>query len=144
MNKIIFPLRKASTLILLTVALTGGSLVTRAANGGNDHGHTLTGNARTAEVKYIGGREDELVFKVVYNNITGSRFNLKVLDADGNQLFQHAYSDTNFDKTFKVDGVDSYGKLTFIIRNFQDNSTQTFEVSSNTHLVEDVEVKEVK
>src|SRR5882724_6651173 len=101
-------------IILLTIALTGGSLVSHASGG---HDPIVAGNARTAEVKYIGGREDEMVFKVVYNNIAGSRFNLKVFDADGNPLFQHSYSDTNFDKTFKVAGMDASGKLTFVIRN---------------------------
>jgi hypothetical protein len=43
-----------------------------------------------------------------------------------------------------VANADNYGKLTFVIRNFGDNSTQSFVVSSNTRLVEDVEVKEVK
>ena len=147
MKLIISQFRKVSTLALLTVALTGGSLVTRASGGHdpiNDHGPVASGNAHAAEVKYIGGREDEMVFKVVYNNIAGSRFNLKVYDADGNPLFQHSYSDTNFDKTFKVAGIDGSGKLTFVIRNFQDNSTQTFEISSNTRVVEDIEVKEVR
>jgi hypothetical protein len=141
MKLIISQFRKVSTLALLTVALTGGSLVTRASGG---HNPIVAGNAHAAEVKYIGGREDEMVFKVVYNNIAGSRFNLKVYDADGNPLFQHSYSDTNFDKTFKVAGIDGSAKLTFVIRNFQDNSTQTFEVSSNTRVVEDIEVKEVR
>jgi len=128
-------------IILLTIALTSGSLLTRASDG---HDPIIAGNARTAEVKYIGGREDEMVFKVVYNNIAGSHFNLRVFDAEGNPLFQHSYSDTNFDKTFKVAGIDGSGKLTFVIRNLQDNSTQTFEVSSNTRVVEDIEVKEIR
>ncbi|HEY4061993.1 MAG TPA: hypothetical protein VGM30_08840 [Puia sp.] len=151
MNTIISRLRKAITLAVLTIALIGGSLVTRAAGGhdrtGNDstsRDNTPAGSARTAEVTYLGGNAGEMAFKVVYNNTTGSRFSLKVLDADGNQLYQHFYSDTNFDKTFKVANADNYGKLTFVIRNFGDNSTQSFVVSSNTRLVEDVEVKEVK
>jgi hypothetical protein len=141
MKLIISHFRKVSTLVLLTVTLTGGSLVTRASGG---HDPIIAGNAQAAEVKYIGGREDEMVFKVVYKNIAGSRFNLKVFDADGNPLFQHSFSDTNFDKTFKVTGIDGTGKLTFVIRNLQDNSTQTFAISSNTRLVEDIEVKEVR
>ena len=128
-------------IILLTLALTGGTLVTRASGG---HDPIVAGNAQAAEVKYIGGREDEMVFKVVYKNIAGSRFSLRVYDADGNPLYQHSFSDTNFDKTFKVAGIDGYAKLTFVIRNLQDNSSQTFEVSSNARLVEDIEVKEVR
>lgn len=102
-----------------------------------------TGSATTAEVSYIGSQEGEPLFNVVYNNTTGSRFSLEVLDGDGAQIFQSSYNDKAFDKKFRVADASPISKLTFIIRNFRDNSVQYFEVNSNTRMVEDVEVKEV-
>ena len=134
--------QSADTLSVLSIALAGNSLITRA----NDS-HPIgdpKGSASTAEVKYIGGAEGNRIFKVVYNNDEGSRFSVRVLDADGAQLYQGFFSDKKFNKTFKITNADNSGKLTFVIRNFQDNSTQSFEVDYNTRLVEDIEVKEVK
>jgi hypothetical protein len=140
MNLIISPLRKVIAFSALTLALAGSSLVALA----NDHDPigSPKGSASTAEVKYVGGKTGEFMFNVVYDNTAGSRFGLKVLDAEGNLLYQNFYTDKKFDRKFKIN--DAEGKLTFVIKNYQDNSTQSFEVNSNTRMVEDIEVKEVK
>jgi len=140
MNFLISHIRKALTSLTLTVLLATGALITRA--NGHDPIGSPKGSASTAEVKYIGGSQGEPIINVVYSNTAGSRFSLRVLDADGNQIFQSFYSDKNFDKKFKILDVDN--KLTFVIKNYQDNSTQSFEVNSNTHLEEKIEVTEVK
>ena len=143
--------------ILFTFLLAGTSLLS-VANGGNRStgGNGLTGgndrngggttnssSASTAEVKCISGKDGEYLFNVVYNNTTGSRFSLTILDADANQLFQSQYSDKKFDKKFKLADPAEFGKLTFVIRNYGDNSVQRWEVNANSKIVEDVEVKEV-
>lgn len=142
--------------ILFTFLLAGTSLLSMANGstgghgfaGGNDrngNGGGTTGNtgASTAEVKYISGKDGEYLFNVIYNNTTGSRFSLIVLDAEGNQLFQRQYSDKKFDKKFKLADPDEFARLTFVIRNFGDNSVQRWEVNANNKVVEDIEVKEV-
>lgn len=141
MKQNIFNIRKFFTFSLFTLLLTGTSLLSMAG-GGNGGG--TTGNASAAEVKYIAGKDGENLFNVVYNNTSGSHFTLTLLDAEGNQLFQSQYSDKKFDKKFKLADPDEFGKVTFIIRNYGDNSVQRFEVNSNSRMVEDVEVKEIK
>jgi hypothetical protein len=128
--------------ILFTFLLAGTSLLSMA-NGGNGGGTTGNTYASTAEVKYISGKDGEYLFNVIYNNTTGSRFSLIVLDAEGNQLFQRQYSDKKFDKKFKLADPDEFARLTFVIRNFGDNSVQRWEVNANNKVVEDIEVKEV-
>ena len=142
MNQLILNAQKALRLSALTLSLIAGSLLTRAA--AKDPVEKHEGSASTAEVKYIGSNEGDPLFNVMYNNTTGARFSVKVLDNEGHQLFQGIYTDKKFDKKFKISDAGSYGKLTFVIRNFQDNSVQSFEINSNTRMVEDVEVKEVK
>jgi hypothetical protein len=140
--KSVLNIRKTIATSLLTAILAGASLVSLAS------GHDPIGersSASTAEVKYINGKEGEAgIFNVVYNNAKGSRFTLRVMDADGNQLYQNLYTDKKFDKRFKLADPDSFGKLIFIIRNLDDNSTQRFEVEASSRLVEDINVKEVK
>ena len=138
-----FSIRKAMATTLFTAALGSASLVSVAGGHNNPIGER--NSASTAEVKYINGKEgDAGVFNVVYNNTTGGRFTLRVMDADGNQLYENIYSDKKFDKRFQLADPDNFGKVIFIIRNLNDNSVQRFEVEASSHLVEDVNVKEVK
>ncbi|HMI60765.1 MAG TPA: hypothetical protein VK518_07655 [Puia sp.] len=140
--------------MLFTFLLAGTSLLGMANGGnrstdGNDRNGNVGGannssNASTAEVKCISGKDGEYLFNVIYNNANGSRFSVTVLDADGNQLFQNLYSDKKFDKKFKLADPDAFAKLTFVIRNYGDNSVQRWEVNANNKIVEDIEVKEVK
>lgn len=134
-----FSIRKTFTLLYLTLALTGVTLATRA-NGRDSVDRT---NASPAEVTYVGGEEGARVFNVVYSNPTGSRFTVKVLDAEGNLLYQNAFMDKKFDKKFRLDGTGFFGKVVFVIRNHGDGSVQSFEINTNTRMVEDVDVKEV-
>ena len=124
---------------LLSTALAGVVSVHAA-----DNGPEKKGSASTAEVNYIGSPDGEPMFHVVYNNSTGARFSVRVLDADGHQIYQGVFSDKKFDKKFQIATNDLSGKLVFVVRNFQDNSVQSFQVESDTRMVEDVEVKEVK
>jgi hypothetical protein len=96
-----------------------------------------------AEVKYIPTQEGRGMFNVVYNNPEGSRFVLQILDQDGNKLYQNVFADKKFSKNFQLADPDSYPKLVFVIRNLVDKSSQRWEVSTNTHLIEDVSIQEV-
>ncbi len=138
MNSIIFNIRKKIALSLFTAALSSFSLLSLANPGKEDPKDKTS----TAEVKYI-GTKGEMIFNVTYDNASGARFVLTLTDKEGNQLFQNAYSDKKFDKKFKIADPGSYGSLIFSIRNLADNSVQRFEVNATSHLVEDVNVKEV-
>jgi len=127
--------------IVLSFFLAGMSLVS-LANG--PHDPITDKNAATAEVKYVGDNDGGFFFNVLYNNATGSRFSVTILDEAGTALYSGLYSMKNFDKTFKLADTENFGKLVFVIRNLGDNSVQRFEVNTNSRLVEDVEVKEVK
>lgn len=136
---IISHLRKSISLSLLTVLFSSVSLVT-LANGNEPIGKRT---AATAEVKYIALKEGDGLFNVIYNNTTGSRFSIAVMDEYGNQLYQAFFTDRLFDRKFKLADPESTSKLTFIIRNYGDNSVQRFQVDATQKVVEDVHVTEV-
>lgn len=139
MNSMISRIRKSISLSLLTILFSSVSLVT-LANGNEPIGDR---SAATAEVKYIATKEGEGLFNVIYNNAAGSRFSISVLDEYGNQLYQGFFSDRRFDRKFKLADPESTSKLTFVIRNYSDNSVQRFEVDNTSQLVEDVQVTEL-
>lgn len=95
----------------------------------------------SAEVSYIPVSDNQGIYSVAYNNVTGSRFSLQILDENGNQLYQGVYTDKDFRQRFRLAEPDNYTKLVFVIRNLGDHSYQRFEVDASTHLVEDVDVK---
>jgi len=137
MNALFISIRKS----LLTALLGGASLMSLA----NGNGPAGGGNsANTAEVKYVTQKDGDGIFNVRYNNATGSRFSLVVLDGDGDQLYSYVYSDKNFEKNFKLADPASFRKVVFIIRNLNDGSTQRFEVEARGYEEEVVDVKELK
>ena len=138
--KLISCIRKTISLSLLTVIFGGISLVT-FANGNEPIGDR---SAATAEVKYIAAKDGDGLFNVIYNNTAGSRFSIVVLDEFGDQLYQGFFSDRSFNRKFKLADPEITSKLTFVIRNFGDNSVQRFQVDATSQLVEDVQVTEVR
>ena len=93
-------------------------------------------------IKHIGNTSETMNFQVKYDNESGSKFAVVVRDQDNNILYQEYYSDKRFDKKFSLPKVDN-NKVIFQIKNVKDNSLQTFEVNTNTKLVEEVIVKRV-
>jgi hypothetical protein len=136
-------IRKVIAASIFTAILGGASLVSFAGTGHDREGGDRN-SAATAEVKYIPDAQGQGIFNVQYNNVAGNRFTICVMDADGNQLYQNIYTDKKFDKNFRLAEPDSYGELIFIIRNLADNSIQRFEVVASSHLVEEVDVREVQ
>jgi hypothetical protein len=146
--KSVIKIRKVIVVSIFTAILGSASLVSQAGTGhdreSGDHEGGKSNSAATAEVKYIPGAQGQGIFNVQYNNAAGSRFTVCVKDADGNQLYQNVYTDKKFDKNFRLAEPDSYGKLIFVIHNLADNSVQRFEVVASSHLVEEVDVREVR
>jgi hypothetical protein len=136
-------IRKVITASFFTAILGGASLVSKAAAGHGREGGDRN-SAATAEVKYIPGAQGQGIYNVRYNNAAGNRFTVRITDVDGNQLYQDVYTDKKFDKNFRLADPDDYSKLIFVIHNLADNSNQRFEVVASSHLVEDVDVREVR
>jgi len=95
-------------------------------------------------VKYLGADNESYVFNVAYNNENSEKFLLRITDSEGNTLFMGTYTDKKFDKRFKLLKEGSDGKINFVIKNLKDNSVQAFEVTTSSHVVEDVVIKKIQ
>ncbi|MDP4149133.1 MAG: hypothetical protein Q8927_02020 [Bacteroidota bacterium] len=146
MSKILANTKHVFSLLTLAGLLMAGTLHAEGGNGNAKKTHEhKSGSANTAELLYVGKLAGQPVFNVVYNNPSGSRFSISVLDGRGEQLFIASYNDKFFDKKFTPsEDLDTNGKLVFVVRNFSDNSVQHFEINTGSRLVEDIVVKEVK
>jgi hypothetical protein len=98
--------------------------------------------ANSAVVTHIGNLEGSVLFKVQYDNLSGEKFALTIKDLNGEVLYQEVYTDKKFDKKFQLP-KENAGKLQFIIKSVRTNQAQTFEVNTNSRLVEEMIVKKV-
>lgn len=101
-----------------------------------------TENVKSAAIRHLGNTTETMSFQVKYDNEAGDKFAVVVRDQDNNVLFQEFYTDKKFDKKFSLPKVDN-NKVIFQIKNVKDSTVQTFEVNTNTRLVEEVIVKRV-
>lgn len=97
----------------------------------------------TAAVKYIGSEAQTMLFNVKYNNVNASKFIVTIKDQDGITLFQSSFTDAVFDKKFSLPKGTDASKLIFTISDKKNNYSESFEVSTETRVVEDVLVKKV-
>jgi len=96
----------------------------------------------TAVVSHIGNPEGSILFQVQYDNVGGGKFALIIKDNEGSVLYQDVFTDKKFDKKFQLP-KEATGKLHFIIKGYKTNHSQTFEVNTNTRVVEEVVVKRI-
>lgn len=105
-----------------------------------------TAQAQTAPattVKYLGTRDDMILFNVSCPNPEGMKFSVTVKDQDGVQLFQGFFSDKSFYKQFRLPKTDK-NKISFIVHNGKDaDVVKTFEINVNSRFVEDIAVKKI-
>lgn len=109
--------------IILSGVLTAGTFISANAN---NSGETV---AAKAEIKYAGTSKDQVSFSIKFNNPTGEKFTLLVLDAKGDLFFKESYATKQFDKRFVLAQEDA-DRLTFKIQ----NGRETFKENINVFL----------
>lgn len=96
-----------------------------------------------AQIKFLGTKDDMVLFHVAYQNLKGSKFSLLIKDQDGTLLYQRTFSDNNFIHQYSLPKADK-SKFTFIIRHYGEaDITRSFEVNVNSRMEEAVAVKKI-
>ncbi|MFL5741144.1 MAG: hypothetical protein ACJ75B_13055 [Flavisolibacter sp.] len=125
-------IQKTIVSVVLASALLGVSPLVHAADG-------TKAPASSVAVTYVGSIENQPVFQIDYDNKDEAVFVLTIKDSDGNTLYVEKSKDKKFSKKFRYDG-DEHVKLTFIIATPTERLSQSFEVNTNTRVVQDVVV----
>lgn len=121
----------------VVVLMLTGAVSANAATVSNDK----DGIGKTA-VTYVSADAETLSFDVKVANTNGEKFTILVKDENGTTIYRGSFSDKDFKKRFILPKSDS-NKLTFHVKAESGNNTESFEVNSNTRLVEEVVVKRV-
>jgi hypothetical protein len=97
---------------------------------------------KNAVINHVATTNDNLLFEVRVANESGERFTILIKDNTGTTLYRGVYTDKNFAKKFQFPKSES-DKIVFIVKNASGNKTESFEINSNTRMVEEVVVKRV-
>ncbi|HTN08051.1 hypothetical protein [Agriterribacter sp.] len=98
---------------------------------------------KLANIQYLGSQNQSLMFTVTYNNINAARFFVTIKDENGETLFQGAFTDSKFNKKFILPKTEA-SRLIFIISDKKNRHSETFEVNTQTRMVEDVMVRKLQ
>jgi hypothetical protein len=126
---------------VLVVSLTGSYAASYAAPASHAVVAGVPGFGN-AVVNHLSTDNESFLFEVKLKNTSGERFTVIVKDEIGNTLYRGWFSETEFNKKFRLPKLDSE-KITFIIRTESGKASETFEVNSSRRVVEDVVVKKV-
>jgi hypothetical protein len=128
--------RKAFTATLILSAFLGSFLPFT----GFSQGQYLAKNNNPV-IRYLGVLEDKLIFQIDLNGAPNDKLLVSIKDDDGNLLFSERVKDQKFSRKVAIEKEMFEGrKVMFIIQGAKESSEQTFQVSRNTRLVEDVVV----
>ena len=118
---------------VIAVALTAvlflfGSPLTGKANDGGSKKHSTITDAQVS-VTYQGVSDNSLVFKVDYENLSGSKFWLIIKDDNGDIVYHQQFSDAHFSKTIFFQNTNTEIAPTFLIRTGNNEIVRQFQVS---------------
>jgi hypothetical protein len=105
--------------------------------------NAMNSNPEEPIIRHLGKTNDSNYFQVKYNNESGDKFAVIIKEKFGAVLFQEVYTAQNFDKKFRLPKNDDQGSLVFIIKNLKDNKVESYEINTNTRIVEEVVIKKV-
>ena len=123
--------------LLVVLSITG-------LTSGKAYGQSIISNSKPS-IQYVGKVNDQLVFQFDYDNPTNDAVNVVIKDEDGNVLYADRFKDKKLTKKFKVNTAE-YGdvRLTFVVSTEKERTSQVFQVNTNTRVIDDVVVTNLK
>lgn len=121
-SKAIFAILAAAVLIVAVPSFSN-------ANGIDNHKKSSSLIEKQVTVNYVGATENNLVFRVEFENPTAQKFLLIIKNDAGEVVYQKQFSDVNFVKSVYIPKEETDITPTFIIRNGNDEVVRQFSVN---------------
>jgi hypothetical protein len=122
---------KKTVIMLLAVMVTLNAATAKVSDS--------TFDDENASVSCLKMEEGQVYFNVKFENADGSRFDILVNDANGDNLYRSTFTGKNFNKVFRAP-VEN-GKLVIVIRDSKDKTSHRFELSTESKMVQQILVK---
>ena len=113
---------------LAAVVILIGNPLTSKANGGNDSKKVSPADAQVS-VSFQGTTDNQIVFKVEFENPTAQKFWLIIKNDNGDIIYHHQFSDTKFAKNVCFENTDTEIQPTFVIRTDNGDVVRQFQVN---------------
>jgi hypothetical protein len=120
---------------LAAVVILIGNPLTSKANGGGDNSKKVSPAEAQVSVSYEGTSDNQIVFKVEFENPTAQKFWLIIKNDNGDIVYHHQFSDTKFAKNVCFENTDTEIQPTFVIRT-SDNVDVVRQFSVNKTITE--------
>jgi hypothetical protein len=124
----------AIALIAFTFAFTNTTLA-------NEEGPTK----HVTELKFIGNKENQLVFQLNLNSATEDEYTVIFRDEFGNVLYTEKLKGANFSKKYQLKSEDfGDAALNVVVKSKNNNSTEVYSINRSHSYVEETVVNKVK
>lgn len=100
------------------------------------------GGIGKTEINHVATTSQSLLFDVKVENADGKKFLIFVKDESGYTLYRGVYTARDFAKRFILPRFES-NKITFQVKSESGNKSESFEINSNTRVIEEVVVTKV-
>jgi hypothetical protein len=120
----------------IVVMLTGTYAVAQAASATYAITERGAGLGKT-EITHVSTSDQSLVFQINVENSSAEKFLISIKDQNGTTIYRGYFNDKDFSKKFILPKEDT-GKLTFSIRGSEGTETESFQINSNTRVIEEV------
>jgi len=112
---------KALAVALTSVVVLVSNPLTSQANGGGVDSKKASLTEEQVSVKYQGTSDNNIIFKVEFENPTAEKFSLIIKNDNGDVVYHQQFSDAHFSKSVFFQNTDSEIHPTFIIRSGNNN-----------------------
>jgi len=92
-----------------------------SANEGGNNKKTSSLTEEQVSVKYQGTTENNIIFKVEFENPTSEKFSLIIKNDNGDVVYHQQFTDAHFSKSIFFQNTDAQIHPTFIIRSGNNN-----------------------
>jgi hypothetical protein len=120
---------KGIAVAVTAVVILVSNPLTSQANGGGINNKKASLTDEQVSVKYLGTNDNNVIFKVEFENPTAEKFWLIIKNDAGDVVYHQQFSDAHFSKSVFFQNTDSEIHPTFVIRNGNNEIVRQFAVS---------------
>ena len=109
-------------------------------------GQPVTGGnpiLKSAEAKYVETANGTPCIQLQLNNENGEKFSILIRDEQGVELYREISKEKKFDKKYILDESLRQTKLTITVFSLKDHESQSFEINSQTKVLQDVVIRKL-
>ena len=128
--------KSVSTRVVKTISVAVAAVVilvsnpfTSQANGGGNNNKKASLTEEQVSVKYLGTNDNNIAFKVEFENPTAEKFWLIIRNDAGDVVYHQQFNDVHFSKNVFFENTDSEIHPTFVIRNGNNEIVRQFAVN---------------